>query len=79
MGGDFVDASMRSPSMPKEKQAALPGRPHVRSELQGLRRWALLTKDAHGLYAQLGFVTIDRPERHMERTDRDVYTRAGER
>lgn len=44
-------------------------------ELQGLRRWGLATRDAHGLYARFGFRPLDRPERFMERTDRDVYTR----
>jgi len=33
--------------------------------LQGLRRWMLATKDAHGLYAQFGFLPLDRPERIM--------------
>ena len=36
-------------------------------ELQGFRRWALATKDAHGLYEQLGFKPLRRPERWMER------------
>lgn len=35
-------------------------------ELQGLRRWLLATKDAHGLYAQFGFVPVP-PDRFMER------------
>lgn len=34
-------------------------------ELQGLRRWLLATKDAHGLYAQYGFTPLDKPERIM--------------
>lgn len=35
-------------------------------ELQGLRRWLLATKDAHGLYAQNGFTPV--PDgRFMER------------
>ena len=33
--------------------------------LQGLRRWMLATKDAHGLYAQFGFLPLDKPERIM--------------
>ena len=45
-------------------------------ELQGLRRWSLVTRDAHGLYAQFGFVTPARPERYMERVDPDIYQRA---
>lgn len=35
-------------------------------ELQGLRRWLLATKDAHGVYAPLGFEAIAAPERYME-------------
>ena len=35
--------------------------------LQGLRRWILATKDAHGLYAQYGFTPLSAPERFMER------------
>ena len=38
-------------------------------ELQGLRRWALATKDAHGLYRRFGFIDLYRPERWMERPD----------
>ena len=41
--------------------------------LQGLRRWQLVTRDAHGLYAQFGFSAPAVPERHMERTVRDAY------
>jgi len=33
--------------------------------LQGLRRWLLATKDAHGLYAQFGFTPLDKPDRIM--------------
>lgn len=43
--------------------------------LQGLRRWHLLTRDAHGLYGQFGFTPTAHPERHMERTDPLVYRR----
>lgn len=35
--------------------------------LQNLRRFQLVTADAHGLYAQFGFGPIATPERHMER------------
>ena len=35
-------------------------------ELQGLRRWALITRDAHKLYEPLGFKVVATPERHME-------------
>jgi GNAT superfamily N-acetyltransferase len=35
-------------------------------ELQNLRRWILTTRDAHGLYAQVGFSPVKSPERFME-------------
>ncbi len=35
------------------------------ADLQGMRRWLLATKDAHGLYLQFGFTAIDKPERIM--------------
>ncbi len=37
--------------------------------LQGFRRWALATKDAHELYRNFGFDELKRPERWMERPD----------
>lgn len=45
-------------------------------DLQGLRRWHLLTHDAHGLYARSGFTSPAHPDRHMERTRLGMYTRA---
>jgi GNAT superfamily N-acetyltransferase len=44
-------------------------------ELQGLRRWMLATRDAHGLYAQYGFTPLNAPDRFMERWDPEVYRR----
>lgn len=35
-------------------------------ELQGLRRWLLGTKDAHGVYTPLGFTPLDAPDRFMQ-------------
>jgi GNAT superfamily N-acetyltransferase len=48
-------------------------------DLQGLRRWILMTRDAHGLYEKFGFRTIEDPARCMEILDRDVYSRGGAR
>ncbi len=42
-------------------------------DLQGLRRWSLVTRDAHALYRKLGFTPLAAPERHMERLVRDAY------
>jgi len=41
--------------------------------LQSLRRWILLTRDAHGLYSQFGFTPVKSPERYMELHRADVY------
>lgn len=46
--------------------------------LQGLRRWTLLTRDAHGLYAQFGFTPLKAPDRYMELHDPEVYQRTTE-
>lgn len=35
--------------------------------LHGFRRWMLATRDAHGLYAQSGFVPLSQATRWMER------------
>lgn len=45
-------------------------------ELQGLRRWMLGTRDAHGLYAQFGWSEIpeETRKRFMQRHFPDVYT-----
>ena len=42
-------------------------------ELQGLRRWTLITRDAHELYRKTGFTEPQNPERYMEKTIPDVY------
>jgi GNAT superfamily N-acetyltransferase len=35
-------------------------------DLTGLRRFSLVTRDAHALYAPLGFTPLAQPGRHME-------------
>ena len=42
-------------------------------DLQGLRRWLLATRDAHGLYEQYDFRVLVHPERWMERPAPDAY------
>lgn len=44
-------------------------------DLQGLRRWVLLTGDAHGLYRQFGWTDIADPARWMEIHNKNVYTK----
>jgi GNAT superfamily N-acetyltransferase len=45
-------------------------------ELQNLRLWTLFTRDAHGLYRQVGFREARHPDRLMERRQPQPY-RAG--
>lgn len=44
-------------------------------DLQGLRRWFLMTRDAHGLYEQFGFKVLPKPDRAMELHDPLIYER----
>lgn len=43
------------------------------SELQGIRRFMLATKDAHGLYKQFGFTAVDNPEILMQINRPNIY------
>jgi GNAT superfamily N-acetyltransferase len=45
----------------------------VHPDLQGLRRFQLVTRDAHGLYSRHGFDTPINPERHMEIFKHGMY------
>jgi GNAT superfamily N-acetyltransferase len=47
-------------------------------DLQGLRRFALATRDAHGLYAQFGFTPLVAPDRHMEIARPNIYRNEGD-
>jgi len=42
-------------------------------QLQGLRRWVLLTSDAHGLYEKHGWKRVPKPELYMEVHNPNVY------
>ena len=44
-------------------------------ELQGLRRWSLLTGDAHELYRKTGFQELQNPKLYMEKAIPDIYKR----
>ena len=41
--------------------------------LQGLRRWILLTSDAHGLYRKFGWTELQKPGLYMELHNPGVY------
>lgn len=68
----FVDEASRGLGLGKRLMAYLKAHP----ELQGFRRMHLATGDAHGLYAQFGFVPLSKPESWMEIRDQDVYRRS---
>ena len=44
-------------------------------DLQGLRRWMLATKDAHGLYEQFGWTVLDEEtrKRFMQKHNKNAY------
>ena len=46
-------------------------------DLQGLRRFQLVTRDAHGLYARHGFASPQHPERQMEIFRHGMYLTRG--
>ena len=48
---------------------------HAHPELQGLRRWALFTRDMQPVYAKLGWEAYPHPERLMVRDDPGIYQR----
>jgi GNAT superfamily N-acetyltransferase len=71
IGDVFVMESYRGQGLGKWLMECIVGHPW----LQGLRRWTLLTRDAHGLYNQFGFDPLKKPDRYMERHDPEVYKR----
>ena len=48
---------------------------HAHPEMQGLRRWLLGTRDAHGLYEQLGWTVFDEDtrKRFMQKHNKNAY------
>ena len=57
----YVEAERRGGGLGKFLVGCVMAHP----ELQGMRRWALATADAHGLYARYGFGPPANPEIHM--------------
>jgi len=57
----FVSPSVRGQGIAK----AMVGYILEHPEHQGLRRWLLATKDAHGIYRECGFESLPMPERWM--------------
>ncbi len=67
----IVDERHRGKGLGKE----LMNRILQHSQLQGLRRICLATKDAHTLYTKMGFKVTETPQNWMEIKDNDVYLR----
>jgi GNAT superfamily N-acetyltransferase len=73
LGDVFVLESHRGRGLSKWLMQCLVEHP----ALQNLRRWILLTRDAHGLYSLFGFTPVKAPERYMELHDPNVYDLEG--
>jgi GNAT superfamily N-acetyltransferase len=69
----FVLEENRGRGLSKWLMACVVGHP----DLQGLRRFSLATRDAHGLYQRFGFAALSHPDRHMEIARPDVYVEGG--
>lgn len=67
----FVLEAHRGQGLARTMLEALDAHP----ELQGLRRWALFTRDMQPLYAKLGWDAYPHPDRLMVRDIPDIYTR----
>jgi N-acetylglutamate synthase-like GNAT family acetyltransferase len=61
----FIHEEYRGRSLGKWMMECIMSHP----DLQGMRRWCLVTRDAHGLYKQSGFSELAAPERWMEKFD----------
>ena len=71
LGDVYVESDHRGRGLGKFLVACVLDHP----ELQGLRRWALATADAHGLYAGYGFRPPANPDIHLfiERAPADLW------
>ena len=70
LGDVFVIPAYRGKGLSKWLMEQVVSHP----DLQGLRRWVLLTADAHELYKKFGWQPIAKPETYMERFNPDVYS-----
>jgi N-acetylglutamate synthase-like GNAT family acetyltransferase len=69
IGDVFVLKKYRGHGLAKRLMQCIMAHP----DLQGMRRWSLVTRDAHGLYSRFGFTALKSPERHMEIHNPNVY------
>lgn len=68
----FVDEKYRGLGLSKWLMEVIVSHP----DLQGLRRFLLATRDAHGLYEQFGFSILSFPEKWMHIHNPDVYKKS---
>jgi N-acetylglutamate synthase-like GNAT family acetyltransferase len=73
LGDVFVLPDYRSQGLGKWLMECVFSHP----ELQGFRRWILVTLDAHKLYEQFGFTRLTNPELFMENFNSAVYQSGG--
>ncbi|HEX6226486.1 MAG TPA: GNAT family N-acetyltransferase [Chryseolinea sp.] len=71
LGDVFILEQYRGRGLSKWLVETVMTHPH----LQGLRRWILLTADAHGLYRQFGWTEISDPGKWMQIHDKNVYSK----
>jgi N-acetylglutamate synthase-like GNAT family acetyltransferase len=69
LGDIYVLDDYRGQGLSKKLMDAVMGHPN----LQGLRRWILLTSTADWLYEKYGFVRVPNPEIYMELYNPNVY------
>lgn len=69
LGDIYVLENYRGQGLSKKLMDAVMGHP----DLQGLRRWILLTSTADWLYEKYGFAKLPKPEIYMELYNPDVY------
>ena len=68
----FIDERYRGKGLSKWLMEHIMSYP----SLQGLRRFMLATRDAHGLYGQFGFTPLTHAERWMHIQKPDVYKKS---
>ncbi len=69
LGDVFILPAHRGKGLSKKLMEAIVSHP----DLQGLRRWILLTRDAHELYKKYGWQPIANPVSWMEKTVINPY------
>ena len=69
LGDIYVLDNYRGQGLSKKLMNAIIEHPN----LQGLRRWILLTSTADWLYEKYGFTKLPKPELYMERFNPNVY------